>query len=339
MRSLFRLLIVLGLVGCVDVAHTQPPISPNSTNPSTTLPNRSPSVRTTALPNKTPERANQITIRRCLISAIDDVSVPAQEAGVLAAIHAREGETVTPDQEKPLAQIDDRDSQIKRKAAMIEVEMAKIQAESDVKVRIAKKTAAVAKAEYDKSLEINKRSPGAVPETEIRRQYLTYERQELEAEYSTMELDVAAKTRDAKAEAVAAADNDIRKRRIESPVVGVVDKVLKRKGEWVTPGEQVFRVVRVDRVRVEGFLSYSEVSPGDVNGQPVKVEIQLRRRGREPVIKTVPGIIEFVSPVIEGGEFRVWAEVENEKLADDQWLLHPGAYADMHVELKTVAGK
>ena len=216
-------------------------------------------------------------ITRCLISAIDDVSVPAQEAGVLSAINVKEGQTVTIDQEKLLAQIDDRESQIKKKAAEFEVEMAKLQSESDVKVRIANKTAAVAKAEYDNSLEINKRAPRSVPETEIRRQYLTFERQVLEAEQAKVELDIAAKTMEAKQQAVEAAKNDIRKRRVETPVAGVVDKVFKRVGEWVTPGEQVFRIVCINKVRVEGFLAFNEISPSEVNGQAVVVEVQMKR--------------------------------------------------------------
>ena len=169
----------------------------------------------------------------------------------------------------------------------------------------------------------------------MQRKKLTYERYQLEAEKARVDRRVAAFTHEAKLQAVEAADNDIRKRRIEAPWDGVVEKILKREREWVTPGEPVIRFVRMDHLRVEGFLRSDQLSPEEVDGQPVSVEIQVTRGGKTTSV-VVQGKVDFVSPVIEGRDYRIWAEVENSKLPNGQWLLRPGQEGDMTITLKPV---
>ena len=140
-------------------------------------------------------------------------------------------------------------------------------------------------------------------------------------------------TEQAKQSAIEVVDSDIRKRKIQAPVDGVVEKVFKRVGEWVTPGEHVIRVVRMDRLRIEGMLPAEEYSPEDVAQQPVKIEVTITRGG-EKIKKEVKGKLDYVSPVIEGGEYRIWVEVDNPKTDGGYWLLRPGQYAEMTIELK-----
>ena len=52
-------------------------------------------------------------------------------------------------------------------------------------------------------------------------------------------------------------------------------------GEWFNPGEPVLRIVRVDLLRIEGFLKAADYSPQDVTGKAVSVEVELPRGGRE----------------------------------------------------------
>ena len=280
-------------------------------------------------------KTDTIKVTECLISAKDDVKLPANEPGVLVTIPAIENGLVIVEQGTLLAQIDDRESQIKKKAAEIESHAAKEQAESTVAEDIADKTAAVAEAEHKNALAINVKSPGSIPKEEVQRKKLTYERYVLEAEKARVDRRVAGFTHEAKLQAVAAAENDIRKRRIEAPWDGVVEKILKREREWVTPGEAVIRFVRMDKLRVEGFLRADQLSPEEVDGQPVVVEVRVTRGGKATTV-TVKGKVDFVSPVIEGDDYRIWTEVENSKLPNGQWLLRPGQYGDMVITLKPV---
>lgn len=286
-----------------------------------------------AVPAADPKAPASVKVSNCLILAIDDVAVPAQDAGMITAINVKEHGQLLVQKGTLLAQIEDRDLQVKHKLAEIELSAAKEQAESTVAQDVADKTAAVAKTEWENAVEINAKSPRTVSDTEVRRLKLTYERYVLEAEKAMLEQRVARLTEQAKQSAIEVVDSDIRKRKIEAPVDGVVEKVFKRVGEWVTPGEHVVRVVRMDRLRVEGMLPAEEYSPEDVAQQPVKIEITTTRGG-EKIKKEVKGKLDYVSPVIEGGEYRIWVEVENPKTEGGYWLLRPGQYADMTIELK-----
>lgn len=289
---------------------------------------------TLAIPGADPKSTGSVLrISQCLIIAIDDVSVPAQDAGVITSIAVKESGQTVIEKGTSLAQIEDRDLQVKRRLAEFEAAAAKEQAESTVAQEVAEKTAAVAETEWENANDVNKRSPKTYSETEVRRLKLTFERYELEAEKAKLDQRVARLTEQAKLAGMEAVDNDIRKRKLESPVAGVVEKVFKRVGEWVTPGEPVVRVVRMDRLRVEGMLPADAYSPEDVEGRPVSIEVTVTRDGKK-VIEKVTGVLDYVSPLIEGGDYRVWVDVDNPQTTNGHWLLRPGQYADMIITLQ-----
>jgi multidrug efflux pump subunit AcrA (membrane-fusion protein) len=88
-------------------------------------------------------------------------------------------------------------------------------------------------------------------------------------------------------------------------------------------------VVRIDRLRVEGFLSASEFSPSEIAGRPVTVEVTLAgsRAAR------FSGQVVFISPLVAAGnKYRVRAEVEN-RSENGHPILRPGMSATMHIGL------
>ena len=90
------------------------------------------------------------------------------------------------------------------------------------------------------------------------------------------------------------------------------------------------RLVRVDRLRVEGFLNAKDYRPSEIQGRPCSVVVTLARGQRE----TFPGKIVYVKPLVEaGGEFLVRAEVQNRQ-EDGVWVLSPGLNAEMTIQLK-----
>ena len=84
---------------------------------------------------------------------------------------------------------------------------------------------------------------------------------ELQIERSKLEMRVAKMNADVHQAAVKSADNAVTRRQIVSPLGGVVVTMFHEKGEWVAAGEQVLQVIRIDRLRVEGFLNATEVGP------------------------------------------------------------------------------
>lgn len=263
----------------------------------------------------------------CMVSLIDNVDVPAQEPGQLIAVEAKEGLEI--EAGTHLATIDDRQPQVQKRLAQVEYKRALRTVENDVDVRYAKAALEVADVEYLQSIEANRKVTGAVPEIEVRRLWLTRRRAGLQIEQAEFQTELADLDVHARQAEVDAAELGIERRQIQAPVGGVVVEVYRRRGEWVNPGDPVLRIVRMDRLRIEGFVNSKNYNPNEISGRPVTVEVQLARGQTE----MFQGKIVFVSPLVEaGGDYRVWAEVEN-RPRDNVWVMRPGLQAKMIVHL------
>jgi len=272
--------------------------------------------------------ANTAVLQHCLVSLIEEAQVPAQEAGVLVGIDVREGHQVAAGQ--LLAQIDDSRAVMAHRVAGLELQVAQEKASNDISVRYAKAASQVAEAEYLQGKEANDKVAGTVPQAEMRRLMLTHRRSVLQIEQAQLDLHLATLQVQVDEAEMEAAAKEVERRRIKSPLDGIVVKVYQHSGEWVKPGDPVLHVVRVDRLRIEGFLNASEYAPAEVDGRPITVRIELAR-GRQD---TFQGKVVFVSPLVEaGGEFRIWAEVLNRK-QNEHWLLRPGLSTEMMIHLK-----
>jgi len=264
-------------------------------------------------------------VKHCLVSLIEDVEVPAQERGVLISVPAGEGDQVKRDD--LLAQIDDSQARLQKTAAETKLRAAVAQAEDDTDVLYAEAAHKVAETEYRQAVELNRRIRGTIPESEVRRLELMRNRAQMQISKARTEMAVAKMNAQVHQAEVRAADDIIRRQQIRSPVDGAVVAVFRHAGEWVNPGDTVLRVVRMDRLRVEGFLDAAEHNPSEIANRPVTVAVKLAR-GREVVFT---GRIVFVSPLVQaGGKYRIRAEVEN-RAEKGHWLLCPGATAEMSI--------
>ena len=272
--------------------------------------------------------AEGVTLSGCLVSLIEKVEVPAREPGVLLKLYVKEGDQVAVGD--PLAQIDDRHAQVQKKAAELKLKVASEEAVNDVNVRYATATAKVAEAEYLQRIEANRKVAGAVSQSEIRALLLKHHEAVLSIEQAQMRRRIATLEMGVSKAELEAAEDNIRRRMITSPLDGVVVEILHHAGEWVQAGEPVLHIIRVNRLRVEGFLSASKYEAGEIHGRNVDVGVQLARGRRE----TFKGKVVFVDPRVQASnEFRVWAEVDN-KQRGGHWLLGPGRGATMTIHLK-----
>jgi len=276
-----------------------------------------------------PSRGPTVTLPHCLVSLIEEAQVPAQELGVLVALKVREGQQVSAGD--LLGQIDDTHAQMQLAVAKYKLQVAKEEAENDIHVRYSTAAAAVAEAEYRLNTEANRKVPGTVPQIEIRRLLLTHRRTVLEIEQAQVNLRIAALEAKVSQAELDAAEVNLQRRHIKAPLDGVVVELHRHEGEWVQPGDPVLHIVRVDRLRIEGFLNAADVAPGQLGGQPVKVGVKLARNRQA----TFDGRVVFVSPLVQaGGDFQVWAEVSNRQ-ENGQWLLRPGLPAKMTIRLSS----
>jgi multidrug efflux pump subunit AcrA (membrane-fusion protein) len=266
------------------------------------------------------------------ITAIRDIEVPARQPGVLEKLVVREGQMVK--KGDVLGAIDDSDAQLRLEAARREYEAAAEQAKDDVKVQEARATEAVARAEHEDSLQTNKRSPGAVPETQLRREELTATRAGLQAKVAEMEFAVARITAQAQLSKVRIIEHEIATRQVRAPFDGLVAGFLRQEGEWVQAGDPVVHLVQMDRLRVKAHIDPSLVSPQELIGRPVQLRIRLPG-GR---VHEVRAAVSFVSQIIDASnDYQLYVDFDNEPVVERNgevyWLVRPGMKADMTVYL------
>ena len=112
---------------------------------------------------------------------------------------------------------------------------------------------------------------------------------------------------------------------IKAPIKGVVVQIQRHQGEWVKPGDTVLRILRIDRLRAEGYIKAKYL--GKVaKGREVRLTVELPQGGEV----TLLGKIVFVDPEIEpvNAQLRVWAEFSNPDLQ-----LLPGMRAKMTISV------
>jgi len=274
-----------------------------------------------------PARGEPVMVRleHCLVSLIDDLEIPAEQAGVLTSLSVKEGDQLAKD--AVIATVDAEQARFHYEAALADAHGARTKADSTLETEYAVATHRTAEAEHRIAQFANQKQNGAVSVVELEKLRLAAEQAKIKIDVTRLESVVRgsdARGFDAKAKL---AEVEVRNREIRAPLAGEVVEVPIRAGEWVEAGRPIVRLVRLDRLRVEGFVKFSELAPVDVMNRLVRVKVDFAA-GR---VESFEGRVTFVSPLVQpGGEYRIWAEVENRREAD-QWLLRPGL--DVHMEL------
>lgn len=261
--------------------------------------------------------AAEVRIESSILTISESAQVPAPHAGVLREVRVREGMRLK--RGEAIARIDAREQAMHADVVRQDLEAARLESQSDIRVRLAKKENKVAEAELQRATSVNDELPNTVSAKEVDRLRLALERTELEIEHAGFENDLL-KSKLKRIEAdLALAQHLVDRMQIASPVAGVVAEVHKRTGEWVDAGEPIARVVRVDRLRIEGFVGVAEALSGLV-GRPVSIEARLP----DGAIIPASGQVVFVSPEAEpvDAKVRFWAEIDNR-----DYRLRPGLTA------------
>jgi multidrug resistance efflux pump len=266
----------------------------------------------------------------CKVSILKQVSIPAQEAGVLEELNVKEGDEV--EIGSVLGVIDKSDAELMVVMATQEYQAAKKEAENDLSIRAAKMSFKVMQAEWEASVLANNRTKGTVPGVEVRRKKSQADRAEMQIELAEVELSIAYWTAKAKESQLKRAEASLRKRQIKAPINGVVVKLNKHAGDWVQPGETVMQIVQLDQLRVEGDIDGTKFARHDVVGQPVEIVVQLTGGGSE----TIQGKIDYAGAIVESPDtntmlYTVRATVNNRRINQDRWLLTPGLHATMRL--------
>src|SRR5690606_7372893 len=117
---------------------------------------------------------------------------------------------------------------------------------------------------------------------------------QLEIQQAEHEQEIATLTRSIRENEQRTAEEQLERRTITAPLGGMVVEVHRRRGEWVQPGETVARIIRLDRLRAEGFLAAKDARL-ELVGSPVTLHVVAPNGDKF----TCSGEIVFVSPEID----------------------------------------
>ncbi len=219
-------------------------------------------------------------------------------------------------------------------------------AENDASVQASKKAELVAENELRRATDARKQFVDSVSESEIDNLRLSFERTVLETKQAEFERVIDRLQAEAESEVANSHQLGIERFKIElaqakvdqrvnelqvdvqrhqlqlaelalslqgivSPIDGVVVERYCNLGDWVKAGEPVIRVIRLDRLRAEGFLSADQM-----DGIAVDQKVSLSIRRSENSIVEREGVVTFISRELEpvSGEIRFWIEFDNTNL-------------------------
>lgn len=250
--------------------------------------------------------AQDIQIQNVLVKLIDELEIPAPEAGVVLETVVQEGSPVA--EGEILARIDDAEARFTHERARIDLAIARDKAASGVAVQSAERAMETAASEFARAEDARSRSRDTVTETEFQRLRLAADQSRFAVEKARQEQNAAKLTQDLKQVEADFAAKQVERRLLKAPFAGVVVQVHRRRGAWVEPGDKMLRLVRLDRLRVEGSLDARHAGP-KLQGRPVVLAVDLPS-GKSA---TFSGKLVFVSPEVDpfNKQVRVLAEIDN----------------------------
>lgn len=274
------------------------------------------------------DSAATLNLQACDVLLIEDIDLPALESGQIKEMNVKPGNSVKANQS--VAQMNDQRAQRAFDEATLRFQIADQRANDGTEIETAYKRYQLASIEHDKAEKLSRNK--SVSEHEANRAKFSKEVSQLEYEGAKKARELAVIEAAAEMVTVKASEDSIERHKIKSPIDGQVFEVFRDAGEWVTAGETVMRIARMDRLRIVSIVEGTDHDPHEIADRPVTVTLELAR-GRQ---------VEFTGKVVfvlferrGGGKYHVWAEVDNRTESDsaDHWMLQPGAIVGMQIHL------
>jgi multidrug resistance efflux pump len=271
--------------------------------------------------------AEDLRIEECVAATVSQVIVAAKKDGVVTAMEARPGMSV--EVAGLLGRLEDGQARAQRLVVAAQHDIAQEKAANSVDVRYAEAAEKVAKTEHQRALDANKRSAGSVPQAEVDRLGLAHEKAILAVEQAVHMQRLSSLEVKVRAAEMAVVDVDLDDRRITAPIAGEVTEVPVQVGHWVRVGDPLVEIVRLDKLRVDGFADAARHAPNELVGRKVTAQFELER-GRKAQLE---GKLTFAHPEVDGnGQYRISAELANQQ-EQGRWLLRPGLAVTLVVHL------
>ncbi len=268
--------------------------------------------------------AEDITVNPVFLNLIEQAQVPALEEGPVMEILVKEGEHV--EFGRPLVKIDDQRAQYQKLQADHDAKVATKKAADRSEIELAETEFKLSGASLQRALESRKKFPDTPSQAEVDELQLRVAQARQHIEKATNESQLAQWASDFADTSLMVAQYELERHKIKSPIQGTVVEILARRGEWVRPGQPVARVIRMDRLRVEGWLPREKIRAGMETCAVTVVQDDLNGKQQK-----LSGKIVFVNPEVDpnDGRQRVLADVDN-----SQGLLGPGMRAVMVIHAR-----
>jgi len=250
---------------------------------------------------------------KAILSFVNDIKVVAQTDGIILDILVDEGTAVSKD--TILIQIDNRLAVAEREVASKELESAKLKAEDDSQIKFSVASYEVATSVFNRSQELFAKVVEAQEEWEKKR--LEKIKAGFQIDVSKREQLIAQAAVGVNEAKVNASNVQLELRTIKAPFTGVVASMQKERYDWVKAGEEILRLVSLDKFRVKGTVRIAD-SPNTLEGARANVIIPTGTG----TVERLDGVVGFVSPESQGSgarndgtqEYTVWVEIPNKQV-------------------------
>ena len=250
---------------------------------------------------------------KAILSFVNDIKVVAQTDGIILDILVDEGTAVSKD--TILIQIDNRLAVAEREVASKELESAKLKAEDDSQIKFSVASYEVATSVFNRSQELFAKVAEGQEEWEKKR--LEKIKAGFQIDVSKREQLIAQAAVGVNEAKVNASNVQLELRTIKAPFTGVVASMQKERYDWVKAGEEILRLVSLDKFRVKGTVRIAD-SPNTLEGARANVIIPTGTG----TVERLDGVVGFVSPESQGSgarndgtqEYTVWVEIPNKQV-------------------------
>jgi len=266
-----------------------------------------------------------LVLSPCTVEFIDDIELPAQESGQIKTLLLREGDPVKSG--VSLGRIDDELYLRMLEQAKLKLAIAEQRANDKTSIMAAENEISLATIEYTRTQRLA--STGSKSESEREKAEFSLKLAMLKKSAAQNEKDAAAGESQIERARVREVEERIRRHSLVTDFDGYVIEIFRHPLEWVTAGDKVMRIARMDRLHVSGVVNAAERNPHEVLNCPVTVTLQLA--GGETA--------EFKGKIVNVGlerqgpnQILVKAEIENQPI-EGHWRLQPGSSVSMTVHL------
>lgn len=271
-------------------------------------------------------------ISPCQIDLVEDVQLPALDAGVLLHLGVKEGDRVK--SEAVIARVDDREPIQQRRAAAFAYNAAIQRAKNGIPEQFALAQYEVAVETLEELNDANRRLKGTVTESDVRQAKAEVKSAKLRIKNAEQDRKLAELDAETSKVDVETTEMMIDRRVIRAPFDGEVVEVFRQQQEWVSPGDPILRLIRLDTLKVEGLVNVDQYSFAQLKGCEVTVKVPTP--GGNQVI--APGRVVWVDPIlmrVSGVQVaKIRAEITNRR-EQGEWLIHPRRQATMTIHLGT----